>query len=166
MRNNVAALAPLCHALAQWGIEEITFNQLGGNDRPTFFPAHRLLLEQVETLTQEIPPLRAALAAQGVVLRGAADYLARIAASSRSQRLTPVDCEPGQRFLFIDEEGRIAPCGFTPQDYGVPVSAITSPGDIDNLPARFAAARSAQPARACADCLSTQHHGKFAVAVK
>lgn len=38
MRGNVETFPALCLELARWGVEEITFNQLGGNDRPDFFP--------------------------------------------------------------------------------------------------------------------------------
>lgn len=164
MRGNAGAFGELCHVLAQWGIGEITFNQLGGNDRPEFFADNRLLPHQVEQLAAELPVLRAVLARQGVVLRGDAGYLTRIKASSAGQTLSPQDCAPGRQFLFIDEAGRVAPCSFTPQDYGVALEDITTPADITRLPARFAALRRAHAARACADCHSTQHHGKFAVA--
>jgi MoaA/NifB/PqqE/SkfB family radical SAM enzyme len=42
MHDNLPDFARLCEELADWGIDEITFNQLGGRDRPEFFPAHRL----------------------------------------------------------------------------------------------------------------------------
>jgi MoaA/NifB/PqqE/SkfB family radical SAM enzyme len=42
MRDNVGQLEPLADALAGWGVEELTINQLGGNDRPEFHRAHRL----------------------------------------------------------------------------------------------------------------------------
>src|SRR5688572_15304270 len=45
MRQTIDGFERLCRELAGWGIEEITFNQLGGRDRPDFFPPHRLLAE-------------------------------------------------------------------------------------------------------------------------
>ncbi len=161
MRGNVAAFAPLCRELARWGIEEITFNQLGGNDRPEFYPANRLLPEQAGRFAAEAPALRLELAALGVKLRGSDDYFSRITASSQNVPLSPADCAPGRDFLFIDEEGRVAPCGFTPREYGVALEELTTAGAITDLPARFAAQRRKAPARACADCHSTQHFGKF-----
>jgi len=41
MRDNLTMFADLCEALAGWGFDEITFNQLGGRDRPAFSSAHR-----------------------------------------------------------------------------------------------------------------------------
>jgi len=163
MRGNVASFAPLCRELARWGIEEITFNQLGGNDRPEFFPANRLLPEQAQHFAAEAPALRAELAALAVVLRGADTYFHRIIASSRGLRLMPHDCAPGREFLFIDEEGRVAPCGFTPGVYGVALEEITGHEALAALPARFAAKRAKTPTHACTDCHSTQRYGKFAI---
>src|SRR5205823_4127489 len=37
MRETIPGFEDLCFKLADWGIEEITFNQLGGNDRPEFY---------------------------------------------------------------------------------------------------------------------------------
>lgn len=39
MRQNLHAFPDRCDALADWGIDEITFNARGGRDRP--WPAHR-----------------------------------------------------------------------------------------------------------------------------
>lgn len=162
MRDNIATFAVLCRELAGWGIEEITFNQLGGADRPEFFPAHRLLPEPVRQFAADLPALRRELAACGMTLRGADAYLNRIAASSRGETLAPADCAPGRDFLFIDEAGRVAPCAHTPGDYGVPLETLDGPAEIAGLPERFGAARHLRRASACADCHSTQHHGKFA----
>ena len=162
MRDTIAGFATLCRDLSAWGIEEITFNQLGGVDRPEFFPANRLLPEQVQTFMARLPALRRELASLGVVLRGANSYLERIAASANGERLAPRDCAPGRDFLFIDEAGRIAPCARTPREYGVAVDSLDSPASLTALPGRFSHARRQCRAPACADCHSTQHHGKFA----
>jgi MoaA/NifB/PqqE/SkfB family radical SAM enzyme len=161
MRDNANDFGALCRTAARWGIDEITFNQLGGNDRPAYFPANRLLPSQVETLATQMPALREELAQHGVVLRGSRNYLQRLAASSRGAKLAPLDCAPGSRFLWIDEAGVAAPCAHTPREYGVPVSELRSTDDLAMLPARFAALRRVRRAQACADCHSTQHHGKF-----
>ena len=70
MRQTVADFERLCLELAAWGIEEITFNQLGGRDRPDFFPAHRLLSTQAALLPQQIASLRIKLGRLGVALKG------------------------------------------------------------------------------------------------
>ena len=163
MRQNIASFALLCNTLARWGIEEITFNQLGGNDRPEFFPLHRLLPQQVANFAAAMPELRLALARQGVTLRGNSDYLHRLAATSSRQPLAPLDCAPGCSFLYINEDCVAAPCSFTAAEYGVALEEIDSPEAVAALPTRFAAMRRHAPTRNCADCHSTQHFGKFAV---
>ncbi len=159
MRGTLSGFEQLCGELAGWGIEEITFNQLGGNDRPEFYPAHRLLPEQAEHLAKHLPRLRRELAAQGLSLIGGEGYLRRIQATARGDQLPISDCQPGRSFLFIDESGRIAPCSFTVSAYGVPVSAVKSVEDLSRLPVRFSAQTRVT---ACEDCHSTQVFEKFA----
>jgi MoaA/NifB/PqqE/SkfB family radical SAM enzyme len=161
MRDNVSQFEPLCAELAGWGIEEVTFNQLGGNDRPEFYPSHRLLSEQVEWLAAEWPGMKQRLAACGLELCGTPAYLDRIRATSRGQPLPVEDCRPGQWFLFIDETGRVAPCSFTARDCGVPLAEVTSVDALRQLPAHFAQARRGERLRPCADCHSTQVFEKF-----
>jgi MoaA/NifB/PqqE/SkfB family radical SAM enzyme len=163
MRDNLPELADLCAALAEWGLDEITFNQLGGRDRPSFFAAHAMRPQDARTLSLLLPALRAALAARGVRLCGNAQYLERIAASANGRRIAVVDCAPGERFLFIDERGRVAPCSFTTAELGFPLEDIRTLDDLRRLPVRFADARRRLPAPACGDCPSTQVFAKFAV---
>ena len=73
-------------------------------------------------------------------------------------RMNIADCGPGERYLFIDETGRVAPCSFTTEEYGIPLKAV----DIASLPARFTAARSCHRSPQCRDCHSTQVFRKFA----
>ncbi|MBS1196564.1 MAG: hypothetical protein H6R18_349 [Proteobacteria bacterium] len=161
MRDNLPLFAELCETLAMWGIDEITFNQLGGRERPEFFPDHRLRPEDAKQLATMLPALRAKLAARGVRLCGSDDYLTRISASSHNQPLPIADCAPGQRYLFIDECGRMAPCSFTGAEFGIPIDDIASAADLLALPQRFAAMREQSLAAACADCPSTQVFAKF-----
>lgn len=162
MRDNLAAFAPLCLELADWGIDEITFNALGGRDRPEFFPAHRLRPQDTRQLDETLPALREELAGRGVRLCGGSNYLARIGASARQEPM-PVDhCAPGEHFLFIDESGRISPCNFTTDDYALSIEDIDSAAAIARLPALFAERRRQAPATVCEDCPSTQVFAKFA----
>jgi hypothetical protein len=79
MRDNIAGFATLCRTLAGWGVDEISFNQLGGRDRPEFYPAHRLRAEDVAQLVAEVPRLRAELGQTGTALVGGTAYLERFA---------------------------------------------------------------------------------------
>lgn len=163
MRDNVGEFAKLCLELATWGIDEITFNQLGGNDRPDFWRDHRLRPSDLDLLGEVMPALRDRLGALGVRLRGGNRYIERIR-SSVAGRLLPVhDCGPGERFLFVSEGGVVAPCSFTTDALGVPLAELSTTDDIASLPARFAAARDGRytPLAVCGDCPSTQVFAKF-----
>jgi MoaA/NifB/PqqE/SkfB family radical SAM enzyme len=162
MRRTIGEFPDLCHELASWGIREITCNQLGGADRPEFFPENRLLPEQVERLRGQWDDLRTSLAKAGARLLGGPAYLQRMAASSRDERMTAPECLPGQRFVFIDEAGTVAPCSFTAGDYGISLRELDSAEAWDALPQRFEEARKCRTAAACSDCLSTQVFRKFA----
>src|SRR5262249_54244349 len=161
MRQNVEHFAALCAELATWGVREITFNQLGGRDRPEFYPAHRLRSADIDRVETELPIIRRTIARHGVTLVGGAAYVARIRASTLDQRYPVDDCGPGERFLFIDERGRVSPCSFTTADYAVDVHSLRSGHDIAALPARFRTMRRARRSTQCDDCMSTQVCDKF-----
>jgi AdoMet-dependent heme synthase len=161
MRHTINDFERLCLELADWGIEEITFNQLGGRDRPEFFPTHRLLPEQAGSLNQEVSRIRARLATLGVCLKGSPAYLARIQASSSDELIPLEDCRPGEQFLFVNENGMAAPCNFTAQDYGVAVTELTNAQSLRKLPLIFAQAQSKHRSAFCNDCHSTRVFDKF-----
>lgn len=162
MRRTIAGFPGLCRELATWGIREISCNQLGGADRPEFYPDNRLLPSQIETLRGEWPSLQNELARAGVKLLGSAGYLDRIAASARGERLYVTDCAPGSEWVFVDETGRAAPCSFTGEEYGISADELTSAAAWQSLPARFDTARRCQRSSRCSDCLSTHVFQKFA----
>jgi len=161
MRHTIAEFEPLCFELADWGIEEITFNQLGGRDRPEFFPKHRLLPEDAAWLQSQLPQLRHRLSRLGVRLKGGDAYLRRIQASSRDETIPVADCRPGEQFLFVNELGDAAPCSFTSSGYGVSLSKIGDVQALLDLPERFARARRERRLAPCEDCQSTQIFEKF-----
>ena len=163
LRGNVADYPALCRELATWGFRELTFNQLGGNDRPEFYTDNRLLTAQVSEFFATLPALRTELAERGVELRGSPAYLRRIEATTSGERLPVQDCGPGARFLFIDERGIAAPCSFTAAGYGVPIAEVRDVADLLALPQRFSAMRSAERLAPCLDCHSTQVFEKFHV---
>lgn len=161
MRDNIATFAELCDELSSWGFNEISFNQLGGRDRPEFFPSQRLLPEQVLTLRSQLPAIRTALAEKGVCLLGHATYLDRFEASSRGMPMPITDCQPGENFLFVDEQQHISPCHFTSDEIGIPVESVRSLADLIALPAQFSARRNVKRPAACDDCPSTRVFAKF-----
>jgi hypothetical protein len=161
MRDNLADFGELCAKLAGWGVDEITFNQLGGRDRPEFFPEHSLRPQDVIELRAILPDLRASLSARRVTLCGTDRYLGRIEASARQQMLPVEDCLPGERFLFIDETGLVSPCSFTSDDYGVSLEDIRDVDGLLGLPARYRGAQASAKAKACSDCPSNHVFAKF-----
>jgi MoaA/NifB/PqqE/SkfB family radical SAM enzyme len=162
MHDNLDQFGPLCDVLADWGVDEITFNQLGGRDRPEFFPAHRLTVDDARMLAETIPALQARMALLGVRLCATAPYLARIEASATNQALAVSDCKPGERFLFIDERARVAPCNFTTEQFGIPLANIGNVDDLLALPALFSDAQRQTHHPICQDCPSTRVFAKFA----
>ena len=162
MRDTVAHFPDLCRAVADWGVDEITFNQLGGRDRPEFFAGQALTGADAAAIRRWLPDLRAELAGRGVTLCASRLYLDRIEASSRGEALPGADCRPGEAFLFVDEHGLVSPCSFTTEQYGVSSTELRSIADIAALPARFARARMRRRSPVCDDCPSTQLFGKFA----
>jgi radical SAM protein with 4Fe4S-binding SPASM domain len=161
MRQNAGDFPALCIELARWGIEEITFNQLGGRDRPEFYPDHRLRTEDVDTLAAALPALRHKLLEAGTSLIGGENYLKRIYASARDERNPIDDCGPGEGFLFIDERGRISPCSFTSDDYDIDIRGVNTSADVKALSGRFRAMQRSKRSAQCDDCLSTQVCDKF-----
>jgi MoaA/NifB/PqqE/SkfB family radical SAM enzyme len=161
MRDTIGDFEALCATLADWGIDEITFNQLGGDDRPEFLPAHRLLPSHAEWLATNIPRLRESLAQRGVRLGGETRYLRRIVATASGLRIPVADCGPGERFLFIDEQGYVAPCSFTTDRFGLPLHELDTWEQLERLPRRYSAMRAASRAPACDDCHSTNVFEKF-----
>ncbi len=158
MRSTIDGFAALTDELAAAGIDEISYNLLGGRDRPGFYAAEAVPPAALDRLLQQLPQLRLRLADVGVTLIGSDDYATRLRAASHGQRWPVDDCAPGTRFLFVDEHGRIAPCAFTGVEYGIALDDIDG---LDELPSRFAAARRARCSAACSDCPSTQVFGKF-----
>lgn len=161
MADNVRTFGDLCQELATWGIDEICFNQLGGRDRPEFYPAHQMSLDDITWLEAELPALRAALAPQGTRLIGGADYLRRIRGASQGEVFPVSECRIAESFLFIDERGHIAPCSFTPDHFARHISEIETADDLDDLIAGLLTSQKSHPAVDCANCPSTQQFAKW-----
>lgn len=161
MRDTLAAFPELCDRLADWGVDEITFNQLGGRDRPEFFPQHSLGVEHVASLRHRLPALVQRMSERGVRLCANDAYLERFEATASGRAMPVTDCESLRPTLFIDEHGRIAPCSFTLDTHGIPTRDVLTVDDVSRLRARLAAGRRARPAAVCADCPSTQVFAKF-----
>jgi MoaA/NifB/PqqE/SkfB family radical SAM enzyme len=164
MHDNLRSFPEFASEVASWGIDELSFNQLGGVERPEFHASQRLTIEDALWLADKLPALRRELGARGVRVLGGDDYLLRIRATAAGLALPVSDCAPGETFLFIDEDSRVSPCSFTTLDYAVPLSELSCAAELAQLPQRFRAAQALRSARACGDCHSTQRFAKFQAA--
>jgi MoaA/NifB/PqqE/SkfB family radical SAM enzyme len=160
MRDNMSQFSELCRELASWGVDEICFNQLGGRDRPEFWPAHRLRREDIDDLRVLLPRLRLALGATRLI--GGDAYLDRIEGTTLDHRLPVSDCRVSESFLFVDEAGRISPCSFTPHHFARSVDDIGDDWPLETLGAWFRRQQGLMPAPDCANCPSTQQFDKWA----
>lgn len=161
MHDNLPEFPQLCDQLAHWGVDEITFNQLGGRDRPAFFPPHALRLADVARLRAVLPELVARMAGKGVRLCANDAYLERFAATASGRAMAVENCESRRPTVFVDEHGRIASCSFTLDRHGIPISELGGIDDVVALRSRLAARRRAAPVDVCSNCPSTQVFAKF-----
>ncbi|MFN7292322.1 MAG: radical SAM protein [Pirellula sp.] len=157
---NASSFPEFCRQMAQWGFDELTFNPLGGNDRPAFFTKHRLNVSQVEGLSTEIDRIRDECHEMGLVIRGGPGYLNRLLATARDERIPIDDCKPGENFLFVDERGLVSPCSFTCGTLGIPVDQWIAEGAIKSAQDFLGSKRLVRP-KACEDCLATNVFDKF-----
>jgi radical SAM protein with 4Fe4S-binding SPASM domain len=147
--------------LAEWKVSEITFNQLGGRDRPEFYPDNRLTERQADELPELINKIRGSLSKTKTKLISSEGYLRRIQASAHDRLLPIIDCQAGNYYLFVNAKGKVAPCSFTIEEYGRDISSILNTEDFESLPYSFQTGKRNSQALACKDCPCTNVHGKF-----
>jgi hypothetical protein len=164
MRSNIYAFEDLCPALADWGIQAVTFNALGGPPAGRASSRERLLPAHFAWLRSALPGIRQRLAARGLAIRGAARYLDRRDSSARGEPMPGIDCHPGADFLFIDERGCVAPCSFATSGYGLPMVYIHTGDERAQLPAHLADRRRQTLLASCLECPSTQIFGRYTFA--
>ncbi len=163
MHDNVHHFERLCRTVAKWGVEELTFNTLGGQDRPEFFPANTLTYEDAVSFQQELPRISKQMASLGLRIHGSRKYLDKITASAMGMKTPIHNCAPCRNFLFIDVNGFLGPCsGLANSGSGISVREIKFPEDLQALSPKFNYDRSKKMPVACGDCPSTEFFGKFA----
>ena len=161
LRSTIDRFHHLAREVAAWGVDELTFNLLGGRDRPEYFPDNRPLPAQVSRFIDRLTGIRSELASGGFVISGSPAYLDRLNSAVHDIPRPVIDCGAGERFLFIDEHGSVSPCAFTSESLAVPLADLRNAADIAALPARFGLTRSACRPGVCDDCPSTQVFEKF-----
>lgn len=161
MRRNISEFEKFCEYLAEIGVDEVTFNRLGGYDRPEFFTDNRLLYSQSKKLADELPEIKKRLADKGLVIHGSKKYMERFLSAARNRK-NPIDeCYPGEWFWFINENGYISPCSYTSYEYKFPISNIRSPEDIPKVEQYFRSLRMNCRSEWCDNCFCTQVYKKF-----
>lgn len=160
-RHNIDQFESFAHQMADWGADQLTYNQLGGNDRPSFYPHNRLLETQIKNFRKAFPRWQSDLRRRGLDLRGSDGYLHRIECTSRSEAIAIEDCSPADGFLFVDELGRASPCSFTSDSLGVAIDTLTNAAAIESLTERWQQQRKQSRPKACDDCHATHIHSKF-----
>jgi MoaA/NifB/PqqE/SkfB family radical SAM enzyme len=161
-KQNVDSFRLFCETMAGWGFDELTINQLGGNDRPEYFPDNRLTSEQVIRLIAELPSITASCRLRGMIVRSSPKYLHRIYASANNETISMGDCSPGDRFLFVDELGQVSPCSFTSQSLGVLIEELDTVAKLNELGRMFREKRCVTMPECCSDCNATHVFAKFA----
>lgn len=161
MRNNFDLFHELCVEVADWGVKEITFNQLGGRDRPEFHPENRLSAEQVKDLPKIVSAIQAKISHTEAKLIFSEGYFRRISASATGEKLPILDCGPGSYYMFVNAHGKISPCSFTIDEYGMDISSIQTVAAFEELPSVFHQKKTLKQAYHCHDCPNTNVHGKF-----
>lgn len=164
--GNIESFPVFCQEMADWGFNELTFNPLGGNDRPEFYPDNRLQPHQVEQFARGLESLRQKCQSRGLTIRGTASYLQRLLATARSETIPIAECNPGRDFLFIDEQCRISPCSFTTGHFNLPINQLPkieehSNVDLPLIVEHFQTVRNARRPAACADCHANHVYAKF-----
>lgn len=161
MRENINRFEELCDKLVELGVNELTFNQLGGFDRPEFYPTNRLLDYQTQQFASDLPILKEKFFKLGLIIHGSDDYLQRIICSSKDEKIAIDDCYPGKWFWFINENGYISPCSYTTYEYMLHINSILEIDDIDKAQEYFRDIRKSKPSNWCDDCHCTQLYNKF-----
>jgi len=164
LRDTLGSFPALAREVTTWGADELTFNLLGGRDRPEYFASQRPQPEQWARFAEQLPLLRAELGPRGLAIAGSAAYLDRLKCAGADLAYPVADCAPGERFLFIDERGLVSPCSFTTDGLGLSIAEVDSAAALAGLPARFTLARNRARPCACEDCPSTQVFKKFSPA--
>lgn len=161
MRRNIADFERFCQYLAELGVDEITFNRLGGYDRPEFFGENRLLYSQSEKFAAELQSIKERLAERGLVIHGSKKYMERFMTAAQDIPSPIEECSPGSYFWFINENGFISPCSYTSYEYMYDLRKINCPADIDRVEEYFREMRRSCRSKWCDDCFCTQVYDKF-----
>lgn len=161
MRRNIADFERFCDFLVELGVDEVTFNRLGGYDRPEFFDDNRLLFEQSKEFSEKLPALKSAFAKKGLVIHGSKKYMERFMTAALDQSNPIEECDPASWFWFVNENGYISPCSYTTYEYKYALGDVKAVEDFDKVEQYFRKQRKVCRSKWCDDCFCTQVYDKF-----
>jgi MoaA/NifB/PqqE/SkfB family radical SAM enzyme len=161
MRRNANWFEEFCSFLAELGVDEVTFNQLGGYDRPEFYDDNRLLTSQVEELVAKLPQMKKTFAEKGLLIHGSDKYNERILMTTRNEKNPISECNPGSWFWFINENGFISPCSYTSYEYMYNTKNVLCIEDVNKVEEYLREQRNNSRSHWCDDCYCTQVYDKF-----
>lgn len=157
-RENIAEFPAFVEEMAMWGFDELTFNPLGGNERPEFFRDHHLRLEDVQEFSDRFGYVKQRAAMHGLSVLGSESYLKRILDKTCRHPNPIADCNPGSEFLFVDEAGLASPCSFVERQWTLPIHEIETLTTLGN---RFRERRGQSTFSPCSDCNANHVFEKF-----
>jgi len=150
-----------CNLLAEIGVDEISFNQLIADKESGLYQQYGLTSKNISVI-RAIQKLQSVLLDKhGLKLLGAPIYFDRIIDYINDIPVPVTDCNPGSRFLFIDQFGNVGPCSFLTALSGINISDIDSQEKISELPMLFRSLIAKQQPLACQNCMDTNVFGKF-----
>lgn len=161
LRNNIEYFEQFCQKILDLGVNELTFNQLGGFDRPEFYPENRFEKQQVDEFYTNFEKIKTKFLKSGLIIHGGESYEKRIKASTENQKIEISECHPGSWFWFINENGYISPCSYTTYEYMYDLKNIQNAADVENVEKAFRKDRETKLSKWCSDCHCTQVYNKF-----
>lgn len=157
-RETIAEFPAFVEEMARWGFDELTFNPLGGNERPEFIRDHHLRLEDVQWFADRLGNVKLYASTQGLNVLGSERYLKRIFDKTCCLPHPIIDCGPGSEFLFVDDSGLASPCSFVERQWTLPIQEIET---FTTLEDRFRERRGQRAYAPCGDCKANHVFEKF-----
>jgi len=161
MRDNVAEFADLCLSVADWGVDNLTFNPLGGRERPDFFCRHRLTDEDIRAFCTFFSAYSLLGKKAGLRIYGSPSYLEFMTSPQNTVPTRVAPCFGRNLFLSVDEDGFAFPCNTAELGGGIDLTDITSADELARLPHLFSDIMTTTPSGVCRTCRSTQRFGKY-----
>ncbi|PKO01278.1 MAG: hypothetical protein CVU42_00265 [Chloroflexi bacterium HGW-Chloroflexi-4] len=161
LRQNLNYLDLFIDELNDYGVNEISFNILGSNNLPESKANEKLSNEDMSLFVANLERLRNKYTTNQIKILGSKEYFSLLINKTDNFSNNKKKCNFGNDFLFIDQNGFIAPCDNTTNDFKVHISSITTIPEFLRLPDKFSRDNDAGIFQACSNCSNTNLYGKF-----